>query len=194
MARDPPVVAPERKPWTSSASAPRRALVLGGTRSGKSRYAETRAREDGRPVTVIATATDGDPEMAARIAAHRAHRPTGWTLVEEPVSLAAALKASCRPDRVVVVDCLTLWLTNLITGPDATRAAAEIEALCRTVPEVPGRLILVSNEVALGVVPLGEVTRRYIDYAGTLHQRLAGLMDHVVLLIAGLPLLLKGSP
>jgi adenosylcobinamide kinase/adenosylcobinamide-phosphate guanylyltransferase len=167
-------------------------LVLGGTRSGKSRYAERQALEDGRPVTVIATATSGDSEMSARIAAHRARRPRAWTVVEEPLRLAAALEESCRPDRVVVVDCLTLWLTNLIAEPEAT-CAAEIEALCGTLQHAPGRLVLVGNEISLGVVPLGEVTRRYIDCAGSLHQRLAGLMDHVVLLVAGLPLALKGS-
>jgi adenosylcobinamide kinase/adenosylcobinamide-phosphate guanylyltransferase len=172
----------------------RRTLVLGGVRSGKSLYAEGLARADGRGVTVVATATADDAEMAARIAAHRARRPPAWSVIETPIHLVETLQRTCRRDRVVIVDCLTLWITNLVCSDDDALADRETRALCDLLPELPGGLILVSNETSLGIVPTGALTRRYLDCAGALHRRVAVEMDRVVLLVAGLPLTLKGSP
>ncbi len=170
-----------------------RALILGGVRSGKSRLAERLASEGAGPVTYIATATAGDGEMAARIAAHRARRPAHWGLVEEPLHLAAALAIHAAPGRCLLVDCLTLWLTNLLLAKDATLCDREGTALLQVLPTLPGRIILVSNETSLGVMPLGELSRRFGDAAGQLHQDLTPLCDRVILAIAGLPLTLKGA-
>ncbi|TVQ92934.1 MAG: bifunctional adenosylcobinamide kinase/adenosylcobinamide-phosphate guanylyltransferase [Chromatiaceae bacterium] len=171
-----------------------RVLVLGGVRSGKSRLAERLALASGRPVTYLATATADDAEMAARIATHRNHRPPDWALVEEPLALAAALEQACAPGHCVLVECLTLWLTNLLCQPDPARLAAEIDAFEALLPRLPGQVILVGNEVGLGVVPLDALTRRYCDLAGALHQRLAAGCERVVLTVAGIPLMLKGPP
>lgn len=169
-------------------------LILGGVRSGKSRLAERLAVESGLPVTYIATASAGDEEMRARIAAHRARRPAAWPLVEEPRELAAALHTRATADRCLLVDCLTLWLTNLLTDNDATLLERERDALLNVLPALPGRIILVSNETNMGVTPLGELTRRYCDEAGRLHQDLARICEHVILTVAGLPHILKGKP
>lgn len=169
-------------------------LILGGVRSGKSRLAERLARESGREVVYIATATADDAEMQARIQAHREHRPANWTLVEEPLALAAALKRHAGEARLVLVDCLTLWLTNLLMTRDDTVLAHEREALLHVLPELPGEVILVSNETGLGVVPLGALSRRFCDEAGGLHQALAQTCERVVLTVAGLPHTLKGEP
>lgn len=168
-------------------------LILGGVRSGKSRLAERLATESGRPATYIATATAQDDEMRARIIAHRARRPAGWTIVEEPIALAAMLRAHARADRCVLVDCLTLWLTNLLTAEDANALDRERAALLAVLPGLPGRIILVSNETTMGVTPLGELSRRYCDAAGLLHQALAQCCDRVILTVAGLPHILKGE-
>ncbi|MBP8198615.1 MAG: bifunctional adenosylcobinamide kinase/adenosylcobinamide-phosphate guanylyltransferase [Chromatiaceae bacterium] len=168
-----------------------RALILGGVRSGKSRLAERLASEGAGPVTYIATATAGDGEMAARIAAHRARRPAHWGLVEEPLHLAAALAAHAAPGRCLLIDCLTLWLTNLLLAEDASLCEREGDALLQVLPTLPGRIIMVSNETSLGVMPLGELSRRFGDAAGQLHQDLTPHCDRVILAIAGLPLTLK---
>ena len=169
-------------------------LILGGVRSGKSRFAETLARGSGLDVTYIATATANDEEMAARIEAHRCRRPARWSVIEEPVALAASLKAGAAAARCVLVDCLTLWLTNLLLAPEDAVFARERAALVEALPSLPGEIILVSNETGLGVIPLGELARRYGDEAGRLHQDLAALCDRVILMVAGLPLFLKGEP
>ncbi len=169
-------------------------LILGGVRSGKSRLAETLALESGLPVTYIATAIAGDEEMCARIAAHRTRRAADWIVVEEPRRLAASLRAHAAADRCVLVDCLTLWLTNLLMAGDDAQLARERDALPSLLPELPGNLILVSNETGLGIAPLGELTRRFCDEAGWLHQQLARCCDRVVLTVAGLPQILKGEP
>lgn len=169
-------------------------LILGGARSGKSRLAERLAGESGLPVTYIATSQPLDGEMSARIEQHRARRPAGWALVEEPLALAAALREHASPERCLLVDCLTLWLTNLLMLDDTTRLAAERDALLDCVPALPGRVLLVSNETGLGVVPLGELSRRYVDEAGWLHQALAERCGRVVFTVAGLPMTLKGGP
>ncbi len=170
-----------------------RTLILGGARSGKSRLAERLALDSGMSVTYIATAQAQDSEMAARIAEHRARRPAQWTSVEEPLALAAALRQHAAPGRCLLVDCLTLWLTNLLLQPDPATFACERTALLAALPELPGKIVLVSNETGMGIVPLGELTRRYCDEAGWLHQELAARCDEVLLTVAGLPLTLKGT-
>ncbi len=168
-------------------------LILGGVRSGKSRLAERLATEGQGPVTYIATATAGDREMAARIEAHRARRPLSWELVEEPLHLAQVLAGKAAPGRYLLVDCLTLWLTNLLLTGDETLVAGECGALLSVFPTLPGRIILVSNETSLGIMPLGDLSRRFGDIAGQLHQDLTPLCDRVILTLAGLPLTLKGA-
>ena len=170
-----------------------RTLILGGARSGKSRLAERLAAESGLRVCYFATAQAQDAEMAARIATHQARRPGDWRTVEEPVALGAALRAHAAADRCLVVDCLTLWLTNLMLHPDPATFARERASLLATLPQLPGRVILVGNETGMGVVPMGELTRRFCDEAGWLHQELAALCDTVLLTVAGLPLTLKGT-
>jgi adenosylcobinamide kinase/adenosylcobinamide-phosphate guanylyltransferase len=171
----------------------RKTLILGGVRSGKSRLAERLAIESGLAVTLIATATAQDDEMRARIAAHRARRPKAWRVVEEPLRLAAALQQAATAERCVVVDCLTLWLTNLLLAEDATALEREQAALLATLPALPGRILLVSNETNMGITPLGALARRYCDAAGQLHQALAHCCDRVILTVAGLPHVLKGA-
>ncbi len=167
-------------------------LILGGMRSGKSRLAEQHAQATNLPVTYVATATAQDDEMRARIAHHQANRPGHWQLVEEPLALAAALQHHAAADRCVLVDCLTLWLTNLLCLDDEARLRQETAALLDALPRLPGQIILVSNDTGMGVVPLGELTRRYCDEAGRLHQAVAARCDQVILTVAGLPLILKG--
>lgn len=169
-------------------------LILGGVRSGKSRLAEEHALASGLAVTYIATATADDEEMRSRIQHHQSRRPGGWTLVEEPLALAAALRAHAAPERCLLVDCLTLWLTNLLCSDDPQRLETERDALLAVFPELPGQIILVGNETSMGIVPHGELTRRFCDESGRLHQELARLCDRVVLTVAGLPHFLKGTP
>ncbi len=177
---------------------PRATLVLGGARSGKSRYAETLARgSDLRPV-MIATAEAGDDEMAERIARHRADRARDgqsgstaarWRTVEAPRALTEALLDSAAADTVVVVDCLTLWLTNvLLAGDDVERACA---ALVAALDGLAGPVILVSNELGLGLVPETPLGRRFRDLQGRLNQQVATAVPRVVFVAAGLPLVLK---
>jgi adenosylcobinamide kinase/adenosylcobinamide-phosphate guanylyltransferase len=166
-------------------------LVLGGVRSGKSRYADALAAARGRPVTVIATAAAEDEEMAARIEAHRRNRDVRWRVIEEPVCLASTLRAAVSLEGPVIVDCLTLWLSNLLCGDDAGAVQREIDALLETLSVVDGECILVSNEVGFGIIPLSALARRFGDEAGVLHQRIAALCDRVVLMVAGLPLTIK---
>ncbi|PKQ41145.1 bifunctional adenosylcobinamide kinase/adenosylcobinamide-phosphate guanylyltransferase [Pseudomonas sp. YY-1] len=168
-------------------------LILGGARSGKSRLAEKLADESGLEVVYIATSQPLDGEMNARVAQHRARRPEHWALVEEPLELARVLREQAAPGRCLLVDCLTLWLTNLLMLDDPARLAAEREALLDCVEQLPGRILLVSNEAGLGVVPLGELTRRYVDETGWLHQALAERSQRVLFIVAGLPMVLKGD-
>jgi len=168
-------------------------LILGGARSGKSLFAERLAAESGLAVTYIATSQALDGEMTERIAHHRERRPVQWSLVEEPLQLARVLREQAAPQRCLLVDCLTLWLTNLLMLEDAARLAEARDALPECLPELPGRIILVSNETGLGVVPLGELTRRYVDEAGWLHQAVADRAQRVTFMVAGLPMTLKGA-
>ena len=169
-------------------------LILGGVRSGKSRLAEERARASSRQVVYVATAIEmGDAEMDARIRRHRARRPPEWITVEEPFALGRVLLANASLDRCLLIECLTLWLTNLLcVRPE--RFDEERRSLCAAVAELSGTLILVGNETGLGVVPVGELSRRFLDANGELHQTLATLCDRVTLTVAGLPLELKGQP
>ena len=167
-------------------------LILGGMRSGKSRLAEQHAQASGLPVIYLATATVQDDEMRARIAHHQAQRPGHWQLVEEPLALASALQRHAAENHCVLVDCLTLWLTNLLCAEDEARLRREVATLLEVLPGLPGQIILVSNETGMGVVPLGELTRRYCDEAGRLHQAVAQCCELVILTVAGLPLNLKG--
>ncbi|PKM26050.1 MAG: bifunctional adenosylcobinamide kinase/adenosylcobinamide-phosphate guanylyltransferase [Gammaproteobacteria bacterium HGW-Gammaproteobacteria-13] len=168
-------------------------LILGGARSGKSRLAERLAAECGLAVTYIATSQPLDGEMNARIQHHRERRPAAWGLVEEPLALAKVLREQAGADKCLLVDCLTLWLTNLLMLDNPARLSAERDALLDCVSGLPGRILLVSNETGLGVVPLGELTRRYVDEAGWLHQALAERCERVVFTVAGLPMVLKGK-
>ncbi|WP_312915583.1 bifunctional adenosylcobinamide kinase/adenosylcobinamide-phosphate guanylyltransferase [Stutzerimonas kunmingensis] len=168
-------------------------LILGGARSGKSRFAERLAADSGLAVTYIATSQPLDGEMTERIAHHRERRPAHWTLVEEPLQLARVLRAQAAAERCLLVDCLTLWLTNLLMLDDAARLAEERDALLECLDGLPGRILLVSNETGLGVVPLGELTRRYVDEAGWLHQAVAERAQRVTFMVAGLPMTLKDA-
>jgi adenosylcobinamide kinase/adenosylcobinamide-phosphate guanylyltransferase len=170
-----------------------RSLILGGARSGKSALAERLATESAPDVVYIATAECRDEEMSARIEHHRARRPAHWVSVEEPLALAQALHANARDGRCVLVDCLTLWLSNLLGNDDVARFEREREALLDLLPNLPGEIVLVSNEVGLGIVPLGELTRRFVDETGRLHQALAARCERVIFVAAGLPLALKGN-
>jgi len=167
-------------------------LILGGIRSGKSRLAEHLAIQSGLPVTYLATATVGDTEMAERIAAHQIRRPGHWTLVEEPLALATAMQAHARHGHCLIVDCLTLWLTNLLLADQPSALTEQRHDLMSKLSNLPGEIILVSNETNMGIVPLGELSRKYCDEAGRLHQNLAIDCDRVVLAVAGLPHIIKG--
>jgi adenosylcobinamide kinase/adenosylcobinamide-phosphate guanylyltransferase len=167
----------------------RLSLVLGGARSGKSRHAERLALGSGLAPVYVATAQALDAEMAARIARHRARRGASWRTVEEPLDLVGALRRECADGRAVLVDCLTLWLTNLMVAQRPV--PAELAGLVELLPTLPGALVLVSNEVGLGIVPSDAMARVFIDHAGWLHQRIAELADLVVFMAAGLPLHLK---
>ena len=167
-------------------------LILGGARSGKSRRAEALARESGLDVVYLATAEAMDAEMAERIARHREDRAAdGWLTVEEPLDLAAALAKEARPGRVVLVECLTTWLTNLMVHDrDLEAAMSDLLAWC-TAPTGPA--ILVSNEVGFGIVPEHKMARDFRDHAGRLHQEVAKTADHVELVVAGLPMVVKDN-
>ncbi|HRD64668.1 MAG TPA: bifunctional adenosylcobinamide kinase/adenosylcobinamide-phosphate guanylyltransferase [Candidatus Competibacter sp.] len=165
-------------------------LILGGARSGKSAFAQQRALASGLNVIYFATAQAGDAEMAERIARHRAERPKDWGLIEEPLALAKALNNCAAPDRCLLVDCLTLWLGNLLAAGD-DRLDAETNALLDAIPSLPGQILLVSNEVGQGIVPANPLARRFRDEAGRLHQAVASRCDRATFVVAGLPLTLK---
>ena len=163
-------------------------LVLGGTRSGKSAHAESLFAGAATPV-YLATGSAGDAEMSRRIARHRSRRGAHWRTVEEPLDLAGALVRESRPDSPILVDCLTLWLGNLM-GHERDAAAA-FDELLAVLPALPGPVVMVSNEVGWGIVPDNELARRFRDHAGELHQRVGGVAASVILVVAGLPLFLK---
>lgn len=172
----------------SPAPSHRFTLVTGGARSGKSTHAEALAAATGRPRRYIATAQAWDDEMADRIARHRAQRGPGWTTVEAPLDLCGAL-AGAVADEVVLVDCLTLWLTNhMLVGHDL---AAQAGLLAQGLAACPAPVIAVTNEVGWGIVPDNALARAFRDEQGRLNQRLAAQADHVVAVLCGLPLVLK---
>lgn len=164
-------------------------LVLGGARSGKSRYAENLIATMPPPWAYVATAEAGDDEMAARIAAHRARRAPSWKTVEAPHELAEAV-ILCQP-MPVLVDCLTLWLSNLMLAE--SDIDAETLRLERALEAVSAPVVLVANEVGSGIVPDHPLGRKFRDLQGVLNQRIAARADHVVLMVAGLPLAVKGA-
>jgi adenosylcobinamide kinase / adenosylcobinamide-phosphate guanylyltransferase len=166
-------------------------LVLGGARSGKSRYAEVQAAALGCSKLYLATAEAFDDEMRARIARHRADRAQDhWVNIEEPLELVARLSVEARPDRVVLVDCLTLWLNNLLhVERDEAQECAKLVAC---LPYLAGPVIFVSNEVGLGLVPSTPLGRRFRDAQGRLNQMMAASVPRAVFIAAGLPLILKG--
>ncbi|PKO56919.1 MAG: bifunctional adenosylcobinamide kinase/adenosylcobinamide-phosphate guanylyltransferase [Betaproteobacteria bacterium HGW-Betaproteobacteria-21] len=180
-------------------------LILGGARSGKSRHAEQRALDSGLAVTVIATAEAGDEEMIERIRRHRADRPLHWRTVEAPVALADTLRREAAADRCLIVDCLTLWLCNLLAGAENLPPAASADALplfrrerdallatlSAPLAALPGRILFVANEIGLGLVPETPLGRLFRDEAGRLNQAVAAACPHVVFVAAGLPLVLK---
>jgi adenosylcobinamide kinase/adenosylcobinamide-phosphate guanylyltransferase len=173
-------------------SAPARGLimlVLGGQRSGKSRYAEGIVTHSGRSPVYLATATPGDAEMAKRIGDHRVRRGDAWTTIEEPLELAKALASAGGKNRAVLVDCLTLWLSNLFAAERDIEA--ETERLLAVLAAASGPVVLVSNEVGAGIVPENALARRFADAQGILNQRVAAAADRVVLMAAGLPILVK---
>lgn len=172
-----------------------RQLILGGARSGKSTYAEKMAADNGLPVTYIATAQIYDAEFAARVQHHKNRRPANWSLIEEPHRLTQTLARHAADGHCLIVDCLTLWLAQWIcpecSAPSDSSWELEREAFLTLLPTLPGRIILVSNEVGMGIVPLGEINRRFQDEQGRLNQAVAALCDQVEFIAAGLPLKLK---
>jgi adenosylcobinamide kinase / adenosylcobinamide-phosphate guanylyltransferase len=164
-------------------------LVLGGARSGKSRFAEGLAAASGLDLVYVATATAQDDEMRDRVALHRARRGGGWRTVDAPIELAAALDREAAPERFVLVDCLTLWLTNVMLG--GRDVEAESDGLLAALARAAGPLAAVSNEVGYGIVPDNALARAFRDHQGRLNQRVAALAARVTLVAAGLPLDLK---
>lgn len=165
-------------------------LVLGGARSGKSRLAEQRARDSGLNLIYVATATAGDDEMRARIERHQLdRRDQGWTTIEQPLDLAAVIAEQAGSNNCMLIDCLTLWLSNCLhhdCWPEQKNRFLQALQKHRA-----GRLIMVSNETGLGVVPMGELTRQFVDEAGLLHQDIASMADRVTFVVAGLATELK---
>lgn len=166
-------------------------LILGGARSGKSGFAEQCAKNSGLSVTYIATATSLDDEMARRIKHHQQQRPSHWQLIEEPLALAQVIKTHSTADSCLIIDCLTLWLTNCLFGEHDIDWQTAKADLFDALSQAQGQVILVSNEVGLGIIPMGEVSRRFVDEAGWLHQELAQQANKVTFVIAGLPQVLK---
>lgn len=164
--------------------------MLGGARSGKSRYAESLVTALPPPWLYVATAEAGDSEMVARVAAHQARRGPSWTTIETPRNVAETL--GTHADTPTLVDCLTLWLSNVMLA-DAD-IDAEIEQLDEALARAAAPIVLVANEVGFGIVPDSALGRRFRDLQGLLNQRIAARADRVVLVVAGLPLTLKGSP
>lgn len=175
---------------SDSSPLPAVTLVLGGARSGKSVYAEQLIGEHGAGL-YLATAQAGDDEMAERIRIHRARRGPAWKTLEEPLDLAAAIERNARPEQPILVDCLTLWLGNLMEAERDVNAA--ISELLAALARPSGPVVLVSNEVGFGIVPATPLGRAFRDHAGRLNQAVAANAERVVLVAAGLPLVLKDT-
>jgi len=166
-------------------------LIFGGARSGKSALAEKHALESGKAVRYVATATAGDEEMRERIEQHRERRPVHWALQEVPLDLCELIQSHQRHDELLLIDCLTLWLTNQLLHPDKPDLQARQDELCLALAQTRSDVILVSNEVGMGIVPLGEINRQFVDQAGYLNQAVAGVANRVSFVAAGLPIVLK---
>ncbi len=165
-------------------------LILGGARSGKSAHGEALATQSGKKVVYIATAGAGDQEMASRIKHHQQRRPKSWRTIEVETRLAQTLFENDRKDTVFIVDCLTLWLSNCLSQ---NCFETERQALLNKLPLLEADTILISNEVGSGIVPLGELSRNFVDESGRLHQQLAKICDRATLVVAGLTLPLKNN-
>lgn len=175
-----------------------KSLILGGVKSGKSRYAENllitflaEKKLEENQACLIATAQALDAGMASRIAKHKQQRPASWIVIEEPIYLSKALKSAENTSGIILIDCLTLWLTNLLMKEDHAFMQSEIDQFLLAVSQCTSELVMVSNETNMGVMPLGQLTRDYCDQAGVLHQALAEICEQVSLVVAGLPLALK---
>lgn len=168
-------------------------LILGGVRSGKSHAAEQLAADSGHEVVYIATAEALDREMQQRIELHRQRRPAHWRCVEESLYLAAVLQEYDAAGRVLLVDCLTLWLSNLLLKNDERFIEQQLQGLLAILPDLQANTILVSSETGLGITPANELSRHYADRAGLMNQQLAAICDRVIMVMAGLPLVLKGE-
>ena len=168
-------------------------LILGGVRSGKSRLAETLALASKRSVTYIATASGDDASMTARIALHRERRPAQWGNVEEKINLAKVIEANSAVDTCLLIDCLSLWMTNLLMAEDDALLSAQTEAFLDSLESTNAEIIMVSSESGMGVIPMGELSRRYCDLIGGLHQQIAAASERVILTVAGIPHALKGE-
>ncbi len=169
-------------------------FVLGGARSGKSAYAEELGRLHEGPLLYIATAQAGDAEMAERIALHRARRGGDWETHEEPLALPALIAREAASQRFILIDCITLWISNLMhEGRDIDASVSE---LCALLPKAPGTIVAVSNEVGLGIVPENALARRFRDAAGHANQQIAAVSDTVIFMVSGLPMTVKqnGAP
>lgn len=170
-------------------------LILGGARSGKSALAEKLASQTDKKVLYLATANiqHNDAEMTTRIQHHRNSRPDSWDTIEVPVSLGEEIKRLANAQHCLLVDCLTLWLSNCLLDDDREHWHTQRATFFDALADAEGEIILVSNEVGSGIVPLGEINRRFVDETGFLHQQLASISDRVVLVTAGLPQVLKGK-
>ncbi len=166
-------------------------LVLGGARSGKSRHAENLASASNKEVLYIATANIFDDEVQQRVERHKQDRPASWVTVEEPILLAETLLKWASPERVILVDCLTMWVMNLLSHDDKSLLKKELKLLHDSTPKLTGDVIFVSNEVGMGIIPMGELTREFVDESGRLHQQLAQQVNDVILMVAGLPHTIK---
>ena len=170
-------------------------FVLGGARSGKSRYALEQARQIGDSVAFLATARALDLDMAARIARHRAERPAGWTTLEEPREIVAAARRAAAAHDGLIIDCVTIWVANLMErGDDDTAVLAASDDLAKLMRERLASLVVVSNEVGAGIHPPTALGRRFGDLLGFVNQRLAAAADRVILMVAGIPLTVKDAP
>ncbi len=167
-------------------------LILGGARSGKSALAEQLALQSRKKVIYIATATAGDEEMQQRISHHQQRRPDNWETIESPLDLCQILKEQARDNTCLLIDCLTLWISNQLCAE--IEPETESQKLASILPSLPGEFIFVSNEVGMGIIPMGQLSRRFVDESGRLHQQLARICDRVIFTAAGLPLVMKGEP
>jgi adenosylcobinamide kinase/adenosylcobinamide-phosphate guanylyltransferase len=167
-------------------------LIIGGARSGKSRFAQLLAEAYAHDISLVVTAEVLDTEMATRVDKHRAERPAHWRVIEAPIELPDAIHDICKPGSFVLVDCLTLWLSNVLCTQAGT-LESRTDALCAAVQAVQGQLVLVSNEVGWSIVPENTLARAFRDEQGRLNQRIAALCERVTLVAAGLPLVLKDA-